>query len=503
MPQYDTIAFLSDMGTRDESVGVCKAVMIQQAPHATILDISHDVPAFDVRAGALALTRAIQFLPAGIIVAAVDPGSPRDQRYIAVEMEQGVLIGPDNGILAPAAQLIGEPRRVHEISNLDFRIDAPGSVFSARDILAPAAGVIAAGVDLAELGPQIPLDQLVPGMLQLARHDEGGAFLGEVWSVDRFGNVQVNITPEEIGSRGAKVGDTVIVRIGETDHIAKYVERYADLAVSQLGILVDSTGMISVVKNLDFASKELDVKEGKAITILPPNTSVTGRDITIESLSQSAPLPEKEHVGNPTAVTLPLTPPPDLEVPQAGAVASPGVTFIEPAVAAQPPQQSIPVYEGHAPAPETFSDPQQPVQAAPAAPQPYGEQPPVASPQPEAPAPDAFGSILTPQVPVEPAFDAQPLQPYRATPQSPEVQAPPVPPVPSVPSEPPVVSVPPVPESVPAYFPPAEQVAPVGFDPPVHEQPQTAPATPASMPENVFDLFKGDEEEVNVDNRDQ
>jgi S-adenosylmethionine hydrolase len=287
MPQYDSIAFISDMGIKDESVGVCKAVMLQQAPHVTILDITHQVPVFDVRAGALALTRAIQFLPSGVIVAAVDPGSPRDQRYIAVDMGEGVLIGPDNGILAPATQLIGMPKRVHEITNPDYRIEAPGAVFAARDILAPAAGVIAAGVDLAELGPAVPLEQLVPGMLQLARHDEGGAFLGEVWSLDHFGNIQVNITPEEIASRGAKVGDTVIVRVGETDHIAKYVERYADLAVSQLGILVDSTGMISVVKNLDSAARELDIREGKAITILPPNTSVTGRDITIESVAQT------------------------------------------------------------------------------------------------------------------------------------------------------------------------------------------------------------------------
>ena len=130
MPKYDVISFLSDMGTVDESVGVCKAIIFQQAPHVNIFDITHDVPQFDVRAGALALTRAIQFLPNGIVIAAVDPGSPRDQRYIAVEMAEGLLIGPDNGILAPAAQLIGEPKRVGNLSNPDCRIEAPVNVFA-------------------------------------------------------------------------------------------------------------------------------------------------------------------------------------------------------------------------------------------------------------------------------------------------------------------------------------------------------------------------------------
>lgn len=282
MPKYDVISFLSDMGTSDESVGVCKAIMIQQAPHAKIIDITHDVKQFDVRAGALALTRAIQFLPNGVVVAAVDPGSPRDQRYIAVQMEEGILIGPDNGILAPATQLIGLPKKIVELTNLEYQIESPGNVFAARDVLAPAAGVLASGTDISVLGNEIPVDKLVPGMLQLSRHDQGGAFLGEVWSLDHFGNVQLNITPEEIASKNVNIGDNVTIRINNKDYMAKYVERYADLGVSQLGILVDSTGMISIVKNLDFAAKELEAKEGKEIIILAPGTSVTGIDIEPE-----------------------------------------------------------------------------------------------------------------------------------------------------------------------------------------------------------------------------
>lgn len=291
MAQYDVISFLSDLGIEDESVGVCKAIMMQQAPSAQIVDITHQIKPFDVRQGALALTRAIQFLPSGVVLAAVDPGAPRDQRYIAVELENSIFVGPDNGILAPAAQLLGEPIRVHELTNPEYRIEAPGGVFAARDIMAPAAGVIASGVDIAELGNAIPLEQLVPGMLQLSRHDEGGAFLGEVWSVDRFENIQTNITPEEMTATGLRLGDTVIVRIGQNDFMVKFVERYADLQKSQLGLLVDSTGMLSIAKNLDFAARELGVSEGSALAIMPQGATITGRDITVEAVQAMAPVP--------------------------------------------------------------------------------------------------------------------------------------------------------------------------------------------------------------------
>ena len=301
MAQYDVISFLSDLGIDDESVGVCKAIMMQQAPNAQIIDITHQIKPFDVRQGALALTRAIQFLPSGVVLAAVDPGAPRDQRYIAVELENSIFVGPDNGILAPAAQLLGEPIRVHELTNPEYRIEAPGGVFAARDIMAPAAGVIASGVDIAELGNAIPLEQLVPGMLQLSRHDEGGAFLGEVWSVDRFENIQTNITPEEMTATGLRLGDTVIVRIGQNDFMVKFVERYADLQKSQLGLLVDSTGMLSIAKNLDFAARELGVSEGSALAIMPQGATITGRDITVEAVQALAPTLAPEQAISPVA----------------------------------------------------------------------------------------------------------------------------------------------------------------------------------------------------------
>ncbi len=108
------IAFASDYGLADEFVGVCKAVMLGIAPDVRILDVSHDIPAHDVRAGALLLVRAVQYLPDDcVVVAVVDPGVGTSRRLVGVEVAGGVLLGPDNGLLAPAVAMAGGARCGH------------------------------------------------------------------------------------------------------------------------------------------------------------------------------------------------------------------------------------------------------------------------------------------------------------------------------------------------------------------------------------------------------
>ncbi len=493
MAKYEVVSFLSDLGTVDESVGVCKAIIYRQAPDVNIFDITHNIPQFDVRAGALALTRAIQFLPNGVVVAAVDPGSPKNQRYIAVEMENGVLVGPDNGILAPAAQLIGEPKRIVEISNPEYRIEAPGGVFAARDILAPAAGVIAGGTDLAELGKIIPMEELVPGMLQLSRYDQGGAFLGEIWSIDRFGNIQMNITPEELATSNVNLGDSVVVRINGNDTMAKYVERYADLAIGQLGLLVDSTGMISIVKNLDFAARDLDAKDGKEVIILPQGTTVTGVDVDVETYTKRDELlvnAQEAAMADLNDNIMGSVAPQHTQAPQGivpGAPMDPSVSAVaQPLTPADPFASSpvIPVAPPVAPTPPVA--PAQP----PVAPAMPPAQPPVAPAMPPAQPPVA-PAMPPAQPPVAPAMPpAQPGMPvgeqrdYVPAPgNDPFVQ----------PAQPPTSQIPGVPEQ------PLGQ--PVSSDPFVRPaQPVQPPADqaqgvpPKGLPVNVFDLFQGDEE---------
>ena len=103
--RFDTVSFLTDYGTADEFVGVVKSVIRDLAPHVTVIDLTHEIAPFDVRGGSLALARCIGYVPRGIVLAVVDPGVATSRRAVAVEVAEGegVLIGPDNGLLAPAA----------------------------------------------------------------------------------------------------------------------------------------------------------------------------------------------------------------------------------------------------------------------------------------------------------------------------------------------------------------------------------------------------------------
>ena len=208
--RFEFVSFLSDYGRTDEFVGVCHAVMLDIAPELRIVDITHDVPPFDVRAGALALVRAVQYLPEGVVLAVVDPGVGTDRRCIAVEVENGMLVGPDNGLLAPAVAMLGGPRagrRARE--RREYQLPAPGPTFAGRDVMAPAAAHLAAGVPLdgARRRRSTPR-RWRPGLVPLPNDEDGTGRTGEVLWVDRFGNCQLNVAPEQLRRVGARARAT-------------------------------------------------------------------------------------------------------------------------------------------------------------------------------------------------------------------------------------------------------------------------------------------------------
>src|SRR5207237_5386728 len=170
-----------------EFVGVCHAVMHDVTPDLRIVDITHEVAPFDVRAGALALVRAVQYLPDGVVLAVVDPGVGTERRAVAVEVETGFLVGPDNGLLAPAVAMLGGATRVVSLTNPEYQLETPGATFAGRDVFAPAAGYLAAGTPLEALGDLVDPMSLVPGTVPLPT-DAGGRAAGEVLWIDRYGN---------------------------------------------------------------------------------------------------------------------------------------------------------------------------------------------------------------------------------------------------------------------------------------------------------------------------
>jgi S-adenosyl-L-methionine hydrolase (adenosine-forming) len=273
------VSFLSDYGHTDEFVGVCKSVMLSLAPDLQIVDITHDLPVHDVRAGALTLVRAAQYLPdGGIVLAVVDPGVGSDRRLVAVEVEQGILLGPDNGLLAPAVAILGGAQRAVSLTSTEHQLPAPGPTFAGRDVLAPAAAHLAAGVDPSELGDEVDAAGLVPGLVSLPRHDEGGAIYGEVWWIDRFGNCQLNIDPDELRAHGAEPGGTLEVRFGDQVRSVRWVHTYADAKPSELVLLVDSYGLASLALDRGSAAAECTLEPASAVTLVPPGATITGTD---------------------------------------------------------------------------------------------------------------------------------------------------------------------------------------------------------------------------------
>ncbi len=266
--RFDTITFLSDYGTGDEFVGVVKSVIRQIAPHVTVVDLTHEVPAYDVRAGGLTLSRAAQYLCPGVVLAVVDPGGGTERRAIAVEVGggQSCLVGPDNGLLAGAVAMCGGATAAVELTSTEHQLAAPGPTFAGRDVFAPAAAHLCAGVPLAELGDAIDPLSLLPGLLPLTR-EEDGDLLAEVLWVDRYGNCQLNVDPDEV----AELGPRVQLRWGDDVRTAERAPTYEGIVPGQVGLVVDSYGMLSICLGKRSASAELRLAAGTEVALSAPS----------------------------------------------------------------------------------------------------------------------------------------------------------------------------------------------------------------------------------------
>src|SRR3954471_21362599 len=266
MPRFETVSFLSDYGLTDEFVGVCKAVIRRVAPHVTVLDICHEIPPHDVRAGSLALARAAQYLPAGVVLGVVDPGVGGERRAVAVEGVDGesYFVGPDNGLLASAVAMTGGAGRAVSLTNDEYQLPAPGPTFAGRDIFAPAAAYLCDGVDLVELGESIDPLSLLPGILPLTRAEDG-KLVGEVLWVDRFGNVQLNVDPEELDA----LGDALTMRFADQVRTAVRGTTYDELGPGQIGLVIDSYGLVSVALARRSAADELRLQAPTEVSLEP------------------------------------------------------------------------------------------------------------------------------------------------------------------------------------------------------------------------------------------
>ena len=262
--RFDTISFLTDYGTADEFVGVVHSVIRQLAPDVRVIDVSHHVPVHDIRAGGLTLARSAQYLTPGVVLAVVDPGVGTARRAVAVEVGDGTsyFVGPDNGLLAPAVAMVGGATRAVELANLEYHLAAPGPTFAGRDIFGPVAAHLCNGVDLADFGPEVDTAGLTPGMIPITR-EEDGAIAAEVLWTDHFGNLQLNVDPEEI----ARFGDRVELRFGGRVRTGIRLDTYAAIATGEVGLVVDSYGLVSIAVDRMSAADELGIGTGDEVIL--------------------------------------------------------------------------------------------------------------------------------------------------------------------------------------------------------------------------------------------
>ena len=275
--RYGTVSFLSDYGLGDEFVGVVRSVVMGHAPGVEVVDITHGIPAHDVRAGSLALARSAPYLCPGVVLAVVDPGVGGERRAVAVEVGggQSVLVGPDNGLLAPAVAMVGGADRAVSLTDAELHLDSPGTTFDGRDVFAPVAAHLCNGVDLADLGEALDPGLLVPGVVPVSARESDGLHAEVLW-VDRFGNVQLNVDPADLPA------GRVQVRIGERVRAAELVTAFDEVPPGGLGLLVDSAGLVSLVVARSSAAAELGIAGGDAVVLADLDGTESGVTTPVE-----------------------------------------------------------------------------------------------------------------------------------------------------------------------------------------------------------------------------
>jgi S-adenosylmethionine hydrolase len=260
------VTFLSDFGLQDDFVGTCHGVIKRIAPETQIIDVTHGIPAQQVLQGALVLANTLSYLPVGVHLAVVDPGVGTSRRALALRDREGRLyVGPDNGLLLPAAERAGI-EAAHELANPQYALGTISRTFHGRDLFAPAAAHLSLGVPLEELGPPLATDVLV--RLDLPEPDIASARIGAtVLYVDNFGNVALNLTREHVDAVGIVPGRQVELDLGGERFYAIATRTFADARAGDIMLYEDSYGKMSVAISGGSAAEMLQVRVGQSLRI--------------------------------------------------------------------------------------------------------------------------------------------------------------------------------------------------------------------------------------------
>jgi hypothetical protein len=271
MSPRPVVSILTDFGARDPSGAICEGVILGICPDAAVIHISHEVTKFAIRDGALMLWCALPYLPVGVHMAVVDPGVGTARRPVAIVTRRGdVLIGPDNGLLMPAAERVGGVAAAHELTNEAHRLHPVSTSFHGRDIFAPAVAHLANGLPVAELGPALDPATLVALDIPPATPITGGVATSVIY-VDTFGNCKLAGMRADLEAAVGPMLPGRAVRIasgGGGERAMGWADTFGDVPMGQPILYVDSYDRLTIAVNQGNAAEALGLSQDQPLEIL-------------------------------------------------------------------------------------------------------------------------------------------------------------------------------------------------------------------------------------------
>ena len=261
------ITFLTDFGLEDDFVGVCHGVMKRIAPEVEIIDITHGIQPHEVLQGAIMLANTLPYLTEGVHLAVVDPGVGGQRRAIALRSGDGRLhVGPDNGLLVPAAEKLGGIDAAHEITNLEYALQPISATFHGRDIFSPAAAHLAQGVAIEKLGPAVEVASLA--RLEVPQPDVSDRRIRACCLyIDRFGNMQLNLTREHVERLGIHPGTQVELELATERYFAIAARTFTDARGGEIILYEDAYENIAIAISGGSAAETFSAEPGADIRI--------------------------------------------------------------------------------------------------------------------------------------------------------------------------------------------------------------------------------------------
>jgi len=256
-----TVVFMTDFGLLDDSVGICKAVMLSVDPDVRIMDITHQVTPFSILDGARFLSQTTAYYrPGTVFVVVIDPGVGSARKPVVAKSRLGqFFVLPDNGLLTMVADREGISE-AREITNPQWMIGSKlSSTFHGRDIFSPVGARLARGDDWTQVGPVVPVAKLVRLDIKPAAMNPMG-LSGEIIATDGpYGNLITNIDSDLFAQLGYRIGDQVQLSIGDKSYTMPFVRTFSDVPKGELLLYVDSRGHLAVAVNQGNAQSRLQI----------------------------------------------------------------------------------------------------------------------------------------------------------------------------------------------------------------------------------------------------